>query len=177
MGNGGSREHLLLLFIARLVVPTKVLELCGSKIQFTKAYHAESKEVQHRSGHYAGVCCSTGQIDSKNTSATPGISTPLSNRNESNHGSTIVRCNSRSRRTSSAAQHQFFHVPAAARCYADTLPAIRLTCIFPAARHATTARHAAAPRSQSRCYFTAATAHQHHVRNCTHCLHGIGKVV
>ena len=31
MGNGGSREHLLLLFIARLMVSTKVLKLCGSK--------------------------------------------------------------------------------------------------------------------------------------------------
>ena len=86
MGNGGSREHSLLLFVARLVMPTKVLELCRSKIQFTKAHHAESKEVQHRSGHYAGVCCSTGQINGGNTSAPPGILTPLNNRDENNHG-------------------------------------------------------------------------------------------
>jgi len=36
-------------------VPTKVLELCSSKIQFTEAHYAESKEVQHRSGHYTVV--------------------------------------------------------------------------------------------------------------------------
>jgi len=72
------------------MVPTKVLELCGSKNQFTKAHHAESKEVQHRSGHYAGVCYSTGQINGKNTLASPGILTPLNNQYKNNHGSTVV---------------------------------------------------------------------------------------
>jgi len=32
----------------------------------------------------------TGQIDGRNTSASPGISTPLNNRDESNHGSMVV---------------------------------------------------------------------------------------
>ena len=81
------RRH---VFIARLVVLTKVLELCRSKIQFTEANHAESKEVQHRSGHYAGVFCSTGQIDGRNTVATPGIPPLLNNRNESTDGSIVV---------------------------------------------------------------------------------------
>jgi len=114
MGDGGSREHSLLLFIARLEVPTKALELRRSKIQLTKTHHSENKEIQHRSGHFAGVCCSTGQIDSRNTSTAPGISPPLNNWNQSNDGSTVAQRNLHSQRTGAAAQHQF--CVAAARC-------------------------------------------------------------
>ena len=44
--SGGSHEHSSLIFIARLVVLTKVLKLCRSKTLFIEAYHDESKEIQ-----------------------------------------------------------------------------------------------------------------------------------
>ena len=60
MEDCGSLEHSSLLFIARFEVPTKALELRRSKIQLTKTHHAENKEIQHRSGHFVGICCSVG---------------------------------------------------------------------------------------------------------------------